>query len=91
MLEDKITVTPGIYRGIGQSKKFYKSILAAFDKYCRHEWGMISAEDQAANEAAIAAGGRTMGQYMTPRGPIYIITEPGPTGSTTTVLFCNEY
>jgi len=65
-------------------------------RYLRGDWGLMDAEDSAANEMALdpASQGRIMAKYSIPVGPgtekaIYVITEADR--SVTTLLLPSEY
>jgi len=53
------------------------------------DWGDVSPDDAAANDADLAAGGRLHSAYDTPAGRLWVITEADR--SVTTVLLPSEY
>ena len=81
--------TRGIAAAIEAQPAFYIEVIEAYQKYIAGNYGDLCEEDIAANEEAIATGGRILAAYTTSQGRIYIITEADR--SATTILFCNEY
>lgn len=63
-----------------------------FQLMLRHaagDWGDLSADDVAANVAAIQYGGRVFSSYVFPQGKVWIITEADR--ASTCLLLPDEY
>jgi hypothetical protein len=60
-------------------------------RHARGDWGELSADDQAANDAALADGGRLMSSYVLVDGrtKVWVISEQDR--SVTTLLLPEEY
>ncbi len=65
-------------------------VLPYVGRHMASDWGDVSAEDAAANEAALVTGERLLSVYVLPDGQrLWIITEADRTR--TTVLLSDEY
>lgn len=53
------------------------------------DWGVLDAEDRAANDRAVINGTRILSAYVTGNEKIYVITEADR--SSTTILLASEY
>ena len=84
--------TPGALNEIERAGLSYVDLLA---RHVRGDWGDLSREDKAANDAAVHDGGRIFSSYRLPRGSkVWLITEAvGDDGSraATTLLLPDEY
>ena len=79
-----IVATPTVLNAIA-----FETVAAAIERHRRGDWGEVSGDDLAANEEALAAGGRmTLSIYRDGEVKFWIITEPDR--SVTTVLFPEE-
>ena len=79
-----IVATPTVLNAIA-----FEAVAAAIERHRRGDWGEVSGDDLAANEEALAAGGRmTLSIYRDGEVKFWIITEPDR--SVTTVLFPEE-
>ena len=70
------------------------SALALLSRHARGDWGLIDAQDRAANERALLDGSRLLSAYDMAGERVWVITEaeshPGHRASTC-ILFPREY
>ena len=88
----RLLATPGALKAMeesGQSPDFF------LEKHVSGDWGLVGAEDSAANDRALVDGSRLLSAYRTLKGTrIWIITEAtGDEGrrAATTLLLPSEY
>ena len=76
--------TPGAY-------DFAMSLegLSALGRHMDADWGEVSDDDKAANDAALLEGGRLFSKYTIDGQPVWIITEADR--AYTTILLPEEY
>lgn len=82
----QLLATPGALSVLERNR------VRLFDLIKRHQagdWGDISPDDWAANDLAVAQGGRILSAYLTSGGRFWVITEADR--SATTVLLPEEY
>ena len=58
-------------------------------RHKRGDWGDLVKEDKASNDEALKTGDEILSRYDTPKGSIYIHTEPDR--SATTIMLSSEY
>lgn len=64
--------------------------ISALTRHCGGDWGEVCADDKAANDEALASGGRLLSAYLTASGTkFWVITEHDR--SVTTLLLPSEY
>ena len=81
----RIVATPAALRAIPEEE-----ILRSLARHAQADWGDLDLADRAANERALARGGRLFSQYHSIRGvKFWIITEADR--SATTVLLPEDY
>ena len=79
----RLLATPGALRAIAPA-----SLVTALQRHAVGDWGELSDEDRAANEAALAEGTRLLSAYTLDATPVWVITEGDR--SATTVLLPHE-
>ena len=84
-------ITRGLDAAIKENDQAAADLWTAYRRYLACDWGELTEEDKAANDAAVKDPGsdRILARYHTAAGDIYIITECDR--SATTFLFCDEY
>ena len=88
-------LTRSINDRIADDTPFSKFVWNSMQRYVRHDWGDMDAEDKARNDEAVQVGNRVLAAYNLPDGMegmnnrIYIITEADR--SVTTILWPSEY
>ena len=81
----RIVATPGVLAAVSLSE-----LVAALRRHASGDWGDISSDDRAANDAALREGERLLSAYQTRDGTkFWIITEADR--SATTFLLPDEY
>lgn len=82
----QIVATPAVISKVPQPW-----LLAALAKHLSGDWGLLDAEDKAANDAALRHGARLLSAYALPDadGKFWIITEADR--SVTTFLLPSDY
>jgi len=85
----QIVTTKAIKKLINFDQNLIVQISECLGRHMNGDWGMLNLEDKAANDAAIAAGGRILSQYQIDYEKIWVITEADRT--TTTILLPSEY
>jgi hypothetical protein len=63
--------------------------LALLQRHCACDWGDVGDEDKAANDAALAHGGRLLSRYCANGAKVWVITEADR--SATTILLPSDY
>jgi hypothetical protein len=83
----RVVITPGAADAIDASGD---SVSTFVDRHASGDWGGVSENDRAQNDAAAASGGRVQSSYATTHGvKLWVITEHDR--SVTTVLLPEEY
>lgn len=83
----RISITPGAQDAIEAGGEDPRKLL---DRHFFGDWGNLSPDDAAMNNAAVSTKDRILSSYLTKDGrKIYVITDPGH--ETTTVLLPEEY
>ena len=83
----KLVATPGAIQAMTEAKQSPLEFLA---RHVTGDWGDVSEEDKAANDADVEAGGRLLSAYrLTTRVKLWLITEADR--SATTILLPEEY
>lgn len=87
----EIIITSGIYERALLNKEFNSFLGESLGRHLAGDWGDISDEDKASNDAAISPGQeeRLLSSYSFQGEKIWIITECDR--SVTTILFPEEY
>lgn len=89
----RLVMTAGVNDQIAENGEFAKHVTRSMNRYMRHDWGEMAAEDKRANDAALESGeDRIFAAYPCEDHPdwkIWIITEWDR--SVTTILFPSEY
>lgn len=88
----RVLATPGAIDALAESGQSPTEFLS---QHAAGNWGIVSADDQAANEESLIDGSRILSAYTTSKGQkIWIITEAADdTGhrAATTILLPDEY
>jgi hypothetical protein len=83
----QLVATPGAIAAMAKAAQDPADLLA---RHRSGDWGDLDAEDKAANDAAIAQGGRILSAYHLPNGTkLWIITEADR--ASTCILVPEEY
>ena len=82
----RVVATPG---ALEQCEKCNVSPLSLIGRHHHGDWGNLCADDLAANESALFAGGRLLSAYVMAGTKLYVITEWDR--SATTLLKASEY
>jgi hypothetical protein len=89
----KLYSTHGVAELQQQDPGFVEHVWRSLERYKKGDWGDMTKDDKARNNAAVAAGedgGRIFAAYEHPEQPkVWIITESDR--SCTTILFPEEY
>ena len=81
----RIVATPGVLAAVPTDE-----LISAMKRHLAGDWGVVSAEDQAANDQAVKKGLRILSAYLSKDGTrFWIITEADR--SATTFLLPDEY
>lgn len=88
----KFYITASLNRRIGESPAMLKAVTEAVKKFMKNDWGLVPAEDHAANNYELAHRcGRVLAKYFTPEGDIYINMDLGEVEDTAVIMFTHEY
>ena len=69
----RVVATPGVLDALTASGQTFDFFL---DKHLSGDWGEVDAEDQKANDQALADGGRLLSSYRTLKGvAVWVLTE----------------
>lgn len=80
-----LVATPGVLERVS-----HLEVVAALQRHCDGDWGLLDAEDREANDHALIEGGRLLSSYEAADGTrFWIITEANR--SVTTLLLPSEY
>lgn len=82
----KLLITPGAMKACAA---FTMPPLTLFVRHATGDWSGMSADDQAANRAAITDGSRIFSAYQVGEERFFVITEADR--RSTTILLANEY
>ena len=83
----RIVATPGALAALAPHPGLLGKLVG---RHARGDWGEVDDDDRAANDGAVADGGRLLSSYGTPTGEkIWIITEADR--SSTCLLLPDEY
>jgi hypothetical protein len=85
----QIVTTKAIKELINFDQNLIVRISEFLERHYNGDWGILSAEDKAQNDAAVLRGGRILSQYQTDYAKIWVITEADR--ATTTILLPSEY
>ena len=80
----RLSATPGVLARLRPEQLFL-----LLGRHAAGDWGDCGAEDAAANDAALSAGGRLLSAYETSGGTVWVVTEADR--SATTALLPSEY
>ena len=88
----QVVATPGALEKLGQAKQ---SVWEFLSRHAAGDWGIVNAEDQALNDAALKDGSRILSAYsLKTKKTIWIITEAADDQgkrAVTTLLLPDEY
>ena len=69
----RVVATPGVLDALEASGQTFDFFL---EKHLSGDWGEVDAEDQKANDQALADGGRLLSSYRTLKGVVvWVLTE----------------
>lgn len=88
----QVVATPGSLEALEKSNQSAFQFIA---KHAAGDWGIVNAEDKAANEQSLIDGSRLLSAYRTAKGTkLWIITEAADdrgNRAATTILLPEEY